>query len=139
VSIAGLLRGNLSENVLIEPYDIVNIPPADVFFVAGEVRAPGSFPLKPGTTLRQAITLAQGTTIQAATGRAMIFREDPSTGKRVDMKVDVAAVMAGKKGAEDLVIMANDVILIPNSKLKSVGATLLRSLGFSVTQVIPRF
>ena len=46
VSIAGLLRGNLSENVVIEPFDIVNIPPADLFFVAGEVRAPGSFPVE---------------------------------------------------------------------------------------------
>ncbi len=134
VSISGLLRGNLSENVMIEPHDIVNIPQADVFFVAGEVRAPGSFPLKPGTTLRQAISLAQGTLFQAATDRAMIFREDASTGKRVDMKVDVGAVMEGK--SEDLAIRANDVIIIPNSKLKSVGAALLRSFGGSATRVI---
>ena len=44
VSISGLLRGNLSENVMIEPHDIVNIPPADLFFVAGEVHAPGLSP-----------------------------------------------------------------------------------------------
>lgn len=136
VSIAGLLRGNLSENVMIEPHDIVNIPTADLFFVAGEVRAPGSFQLKPGTTLRQAISLAQGTTIQAATGRAIIFREDAS-GKRVDIKVNVGAVMAGKE--EDLAIRANDIIVVPNSKLKSVGAALLRSVGGWVTQVPFRY
>jgi polysaccharide export outer membrane protein len=133
VNINGLLRGNLSENLIIEPHDIVNIPPADVFFVAGEVRAPGSFPLKPGTTLRQAISLAQGTSIQAAKDRTMIFRED-STGKRIDIKVDVGAIMEGKE--EDLAIKANDVIIVPNSKLKSVGATLLRSLGLSAGQVL---
>ena len=136
VSIAGLLRGNLSENVMIEPHDIVNIPAADLFFVAGEVRAPGSFQLKPGTTLRQAISLAQGTTIQAATSRAMIFREDAS-GKRVDVKVNVGAVMAGKE--EDLAIRANDIIVVPNSKLKSVGAALLRSVGGWVTQAPFRY
>ena len=135
VNISGLLKGNLDENVMIEAHDIVNIPPADVFFVAGEVRAPGSFPLKPGTTLRQAISLAQGTTIQAAKSRAMIFREDPSTGKRIDMKVDVGAVMEGR--SEDLTIEPNDVIIIPSSKLKSVGVALLRSFG-SAGQVIPR-
>ncbi len=137
VSIVGLLRGNLSENIMIEPHDIINIPTADVFFVAGEVRAPGSFPLKPGTTLRQAISLAQGTTIQAATSRAMIFREDTSTGQRTDMKIDVGAVMDGK--SKDLTIRANDVIIIPSSKLKSMGAALLRSFGLSATQVIPRY
>ena len=136
VSITGLLRGNLNENVTIEPHDIVNIPPADLFFVAGEVRAPGSFPLKPGTTLRQAISLAQGTTIQAAASRGMIFREDASTGQRIDMKIDIGAVMEGK--AKDLAINANDVIIVPNSKLKSVGAALLRSFGAAPYQVIPR-
>src|SRR5262249_46991046 len=114
VNISGLLKGNLDENVTIELNDIVNIPVADQFFVAGEVRAPGSFPLKPGTTLRQAISLAQGFTLQAATGRGMIFRDDASQGRRVDMKVDVGAVMGGK--AQDVPIKANDVIIIPNSK-----------------------
>jgi polysaccharide export outer membrane protein len=132
VNISGLLKGNLNENVIIESHDIINIPVADLFFVAGEVKAPGSFPLKAGTTLRQAISLAQGTTIQAAKSRAMIFREDPSTGKRIDMKIDVGAVMDGKIG--DLAIKANDVIIVPNSKLKSVGAALLQSLGLNSTR-----
>ena len=132
VNISGLLKGNLSENVMIESHDIVNIPIADLFFVAGEVRAPGSFPLKTGTTLRQAISLAQGFTIQAAKGRAIIFREDPTTGERTDVKIDVGAVMDGKQ--PDLAIRPNDVIIVPHSKLKTVGAALLQSLGVNPTR-----
>jgi len=135
VNISGLLKGNLNENVIIESNDIVNIPIADLFFVAGEVKAPGPFPLKSGTTLRQAISLAQGTTIQAAKSRAMIFREDPSTGKRIDMKIDVGAVMDGK--IEDIAIRANDVIIVPNSRLKSVGSALLQSFGLSSRSFFP--
>src|SRR5439155_4552574 len=48
-NINALLRGDFAENIAIEPGDIVHIPPTDVFFVAGEVKAPGSFPLKEGT------------------------------------------------------------------------------------------
>src|SRR5262249_36593170 len=73
VNINGLFKGQFDQNMYAEPGDIVNIPPADVFFVAGEVQAPGSFPLKEGTTLRQAISLAQGTTFKAALGRGIIF------------------------------------------------------------------
>ncbi|HVF90214.1 MAG TPA: polysaccharide biosynthesis/export family protein, partial [Blastocatellia bacterium] len=51
VNISGLLKGRFNENVFVEAGDIINIPPSDVFFIAGEVRAPGSFPLKEGTTL----------------------------------------------------------------------------------------
>src|SRR5207245_997013 len=55
VNISGLFKGRFDQNATVEPSDIVNIPQADVFFVAGEVNAPGSFPLSDGTTLRQAI------------------------------------------------------------------------------------
>src|SRR5262249_13673311 len=66
VNINGLLRGSFDQNLVINPGDIVHIPPTDVFFVAGEVNSPGSFALKEGTTLRQAISLAQGTNFNAA-------------------------------------------------------------------------
>ncbi|HKQ79253.1 MAG TPA: polysaccharide biosynthesis/export family protein [Blastocatellia bacterium] len=130
VSINGLFRGDFDKNMYIEPGSIVNIPPADVFFVAGEVKAPGHFPFREGTTLRQAISLAQGLTFKAASARAIIFREDMMTKKRMEIKVDVADVMNGKK--EDIAIMANDMIIIPNSMFKSVGATLLTTFGLGV-------
>lgn len=132
-SIGGLLRGGFEQNVRIEPGDIVHIPPADVFFVAGEVRAPGSFPLKEGTTLRQAITLAQGTTFKAAADRGIIFRENEKTGKREEIKVDISAVMSGKK--EDLSILPNDIVIIPNSKLKSVTAPILSAFGVNAARL----
>jgi polysaccharide export outer membrane protein len=132
VSINGLLSGNFEQNRLIEPGDIINIPITDVFFIAGEVNAPGEFPLKEGTTLRQAISLAQGTTFQATSSRTTIFRGDPVTGKATELKVDLRAVMSGK--SEDIQIRANDIIVIPNSKLKSVGGTLLSAFGMGTMQ-----
>jgi protein involved in polysaccharide export with SLBB domain len=127
VNINGLLRGNFDQNVMIVPGDIVHIPPTDVFFVAGEVNAPGWFALKEGTTLRQAISLAQGANFNAAADRGIIFREDPATGKRDEIKVDIPAVMNGKK--PDIPIAANDIVIVPNSRLKSIGGTLLRAFG----------
>lgn len=134
-NINGMLTGQFEQNIRIEPGDIVNIPPNDVFFVAGEVQAPGSFRLKDGTTLRQAISLAQGMTFRSASDRGVIFREDVASGKRQEIKVDIGAVMSGKN--EDIAIMANDVIIIPNSKLKSVGATLLSAFGVSAMGRLP--
>jgi len=133
VNINGLLRGNFDQNITIEPADIIHIPPTDVFFVAGEVNSPGSMVLKDGTTLRQAISLAQGTTFNAAGNRGIIYREDPSTGKRSEIKVDIAGIMNGKK--EDIPILANDIIIVPNSRLKSVGSTLLKAFGVNSARV----
>jgi len=124
-----LLKGQFDQNVMIEPGDVVNIPTTDVFFVAGEVRAPGSFPLKEGTTLRQAISLAQGTLFKADTSHGVIFREEPD-GSRHGIRVDVGDVMKGKK--EDIVLAANDMVIIPNSRMKSIGGTFLQAFGMSV-------
>lgn len=127
VNINGLLKGHFDQNMIVEPGDIINVPPSDLFFVAGEVRAPGSYPLKEGTTLRQAISLAQGTTFNAAASHGIIFREEPGTGKRLDMKVDIGGVMSGKK--PDVPIMANDVVIVPNSRMKSVTHMMLSAFG----------
>lgn len=130
VNINGLLKGHFDQNVMIEAGDIVNIPPTDVFFVAGEVSAPGSFPLKPGTTLRQAISLARGLTFAAAKSRGIVFREDPETGQRNDIKVDIGDVMSGK--SEDILLMANDIVIVPNSRFKSVSGAILSAFGANV-------
>jgi protein involved in polysaccharide export with SLBB domain len=129
-NINSLLRGNFNQDTLIEPGDIVNIPPTDVFFVAGEVTTPGSFPLKEGTTLRQAISMAQGLKFKAAGGRGKIFREDPTTGKRLEIPVDVEAVVRGRR--PDMAIMPNDVITVPNSRWKGAASVFLNGLGGAV-------
>lgn len=133
-NINALLRGQFEQDIFLEPGDIVNIPPGDVFFVAGEVNQPGSFPLKEGTTLRQAISLAQGTNYKAALDKCIIFRET-SSNKREEVRVDVGAVMNGKK--EDVAIMGNDLIYVPNSKTKSIGGALLRAFGLSTVARLP--
>jgi polysaccharide export outer membrane protein len=131
-NINGLFRGDFSQDMPIQPGDIINIPQTDVFFVAGEVRRPGPFPLKEGTTLQQAIAMAEGTTFKAATGAAVIFRDD-ARGKRSEIKVDVGAVMRGKN--EDIPILANDIIVVPNSRTRSTLQILLQGFGASAMRL----
>ncbi len=133
INLSALYKGHFDQNQRLEPGDIINIPRADTFYVAGEVQAPGSFPLKEGTTLRQAISLAQGMTFKAKATQGVIFREDPVSGSRQEIKIDIGAVMSGKK--EDLPIRANDVIIIPNSRTKSVGGALLMAFGINNSRI----
>jgi polysaccharide export outer membrane protein len=132
VNISGLFQGRFDQNAYVEPGDMVNIPRADVFFVAGEVNAPGSFRLSDGTTLRQAIALSQGTTLNAAMGKGVIFRQDLATGKRLEIQVDIGAVMKG--GKDDIAILANDMVIVPNSRTKTVGNSILKALGMASAQ-----
>jgi len=134
VNINGMFKGMGlgGKDSYLEPGDIVNIPQLDVFYVAGEVNAPGSFPLSEGTTLRQAIALSQGTTMNAALGSGVIFRQDVATGKRVEIPVDVGAVMKAKK--EDIALVANDIVIVPNSRGKTIGNSILKAVGMGAAQ-----
>ncbi|HKA18596.1 MAG TPA: polysaccharide biosynthesis/export family protein [Blastocatellia bacterium] len=134
VNINGMFKGlGLGgRDSYLEPGDIVNIPQADVFYVAGEVNAPGSFPLSEGTTLRQAIALSQGTTMNAALGSGVIFRQDASTGKRVEIPVNIGEVMKAKK--EDIPLLANDIVIVPNSRSKTIGNSILKAVGMGAAQ-----
>ena len=134
VNITGMFKGVGigGQDSYLEPGDIVNIPPADVFYVAGEVNAPGSFPLSEGTTLRQAIALSQGTTMNAALGSGVIFRQDAATGKRIEIPIDIGSVMKAKK--EDVALMANDIVIVPNSRSKTIGNAILKAVGMGAAQ-----
>ncbi len=134
-NIGGILRGRLDNNIIIQPSDVVYIPPTDVFYVAGEVRAPGQYQLKQGITLRQAISLAQGTFFKAKLDKGVIFREDPLTGKFTEVAINIGAVMSGKQ--QDVPILPNDVIFVPNSAFKSVSSALLMALGTSAVYRVP--
>jgi polysaccharide export outer membrane protein len=129
VNINSLFRGDLDKNMRLDPRTIVHIPQAEVFFVGGDVNAPGSFMFKEGATLRQAITLAQGMKSTAASDRVIIFREDPVTRKRQEIRVDAGKIMNGKQ--EDVAITANDIVIIPNSRGKSVSAAILSVLSLN--------
>lgn len=134
--IGGLMKGRFDQNVLIQPGDVVYIPPAEVFYVAGEVRAPGQYQFKEGMTLRQAITLAQGTYFKAKLDKGIIFREDPLSGKFNEIPVNIAEVMKGG-GKDDMPIYPNDVVLVPNSAIKGVSAALLMAMATGLALRIP--
>lgn len=135
-SIGGLSKGRFDQNVLIQPGDVVYIPPAEVFYVSGEVRSPGQYQYREGMTLRQAITLSQGPYFKAKLDKGIIFREDPMTGKFSEIAVNIGAVI-NKGGVEDIPILPNDIILVPNSAVKSVAGALLMALGTGVVSRVP--
>jgi polysaccharide export outer membrane protein len=130
VNINGLYTGRLDQNMFLEPGDIVNVPTVDNFFVSGSVKAPGQFVLRDGTTLRMAIPMAQGMTVDASGKRAMIFRINPETGVRSQMEVNASDILAGK--ADDIPIYPNDVIVIPNNKWKTWGMPVLNMVASSL-------
>lgn len=56
--------------------DTLMIPKAEQFYIYGEVKSPNVYPLKPGTTVMQALSLAGGLTERGSDRRVEIRRRD---------------------------------------------------------------
>ena len=133
IKISDMLRGDPKYNPRVEPDAVVYIPEADVFYVGGEVNSPGSFTIKEAATLRQAMSLAKGPTAKANLSKGVIFREKPGTTERDEIAVNIDAVMKGK--VPDIMLQPNDVIVLPDSKIKSITSAFINGLpaGAAVT------
>lgn len=88
VNVRDIQAGDLDKNVLLQPNDTVFVPQAPKVFVSGEVRTPGAYPFLPGTTVRQAISLAGGLTNDGSSGRIRVVREVEGKTKEVKIKLD---------------------------------------------------
>jgi polysaccharide biosynthesis/export protein len=85
-----------------------------IFFIAGEIVDPGKYDLKDGMTLQNAVALAKGTTEKAALKHAVIFRQDASGEKRLEIPADLEAISQGQQ--EDIRLQPNDIVIVPNNR-----------------------
>ncbi|MFH1488294.1 MAG: polysaccharide biosynthesis/export family protein [Pseudomonadota bacterium] len=115
IDLQGLLKGrDQVSNIFLMDRDVVFIPSAEHFYIIGQVKSPGSYALtERDITLVEAISLAGGFTKIAARNRTRIIRVEEGVEKIIEVKVD-AITDAGKK-IQDVLIQANDVIVVPES------------------------
>lgn len=75
VSLKALQNGAaIAQNVLLQDGDTVFVGRAEPVFVYGQVKNPGSYPIRAETTVLQALSLAGGATAVGATNRIRIIR-----------------------------------------------------------------
>lgn len=98
-----LASGDLSKNVLVGNGDIVYVPAVSVFYIYGEVRQPGAYPLAPDMTIRQALSVGGGLTLRGT-----------ERGIEVDRKGRDGAVNTYRAQLSDK-LQPNDVLRVPES------------------------
>jgi polysaccharide export outer membrane protein len=127
------LQGNPKANPYLEPGDIVTLPEADQVYVVGNVFTPLAIPLKEPITLSQAIAMAGGVKQDSKKDKVRIVRREPGSATRQEMIVDLSAIE--KKRADDVALLANDIIDVPTSGTKSFLRGLLGGVAPSVSQL----
>jgi polysaccharide export outer membrane protein len=107
-----------AQNILIQPHDVISIPPAETVYVVGNVKRPGGFPLsgKSSLSVLQAVSLAEGFDPRAQPERARILRR--GTQAQQQIAVDLKKILNGK--SEDVILQSNDILYVPSSTTKVI-------------------
>jgi len=89
--------------------DIVTATSTQFFYVSGEVKNPGSYPITPGLTVLKAVSVAGGLTKFGSKGKVEILRK-VSQGDAERIKIDLGDIEGGKK--PDVPLEAEDIIKV---------------------------
>ncbi len=96
---------NPQVNIFIKEYSPIT--------VSGQVRKPGSYPLKGELTVIEAISLAGGFTKIAARNNVKIMRTE--NGKEETIRVRVANINKRGEKAKDIPLRRGDIVFVPES------------------------
>jgi polysaccharide export outer membrane protein len=89
-------------------------------YVGGQVAKPGSYDLRAGQTLMQAIILAGGFTREA--NRKMVLHARPAgEGKLKMTEFDVMRMLSNSKAAQEVLLQDGDYVFVPDSKLSKMS------------------
>ncbi len=119
-------------NPFVRPGDLVQVPTADQVYVVGNVLRPLAIPLKEPLTVSKAIAIAGGTAPSTKKDKVKIIRQLPGSGKQ-EIHIDLKAIERNQ--AEDVALLANDIVDVPISGTKSILRSLVGAIVPSVGQL----
>jgi polysaccharide export outer membrane protein len=128
-----LTTGDLSLNIPIFGGDIITIPerperPQQFVFVLGDVKGSGAFEIKKNEqmSLRKALALSGGFSSTAKPSKTLIIRPKGDQGQSEQIPINASAIYSGKR--EDVLLRANDMVIVPGSATKVLGKGVLASV-----------
>jgi polysaccharide export outer membrane protein len=110
-----LEAGDMANNVVIQPGDVVTVPHAGIVYVLGAVSKPGGYTVtndRAQLSTLKVLSLAGGLDKTAKSDRAVIVRKD-ATGQQQQVDVDLKKIM--KFESEDVQLRPSDILYVPRS------------------------
>ncbi|HMI52077.1 MAG TPA: polysaccharide biosynthesis/export family protein [Candidatus Saccharimonadales bacterium] len=107
--------GDTSNNIVLQPGDIVTVPHAGIVYALGALARPGGFVMandRSQLSTLKLLALAGGLNKTAKSSQAVIIRKDEQ-GKQHEVPVDLKKVL--KRESEDVQLQPSDILYVPDS------------------------
>ena len=88
LAVKGLSTGGPEQDPVVKPGDKIYVPKAELYYVSGEVKAPGTYAIASGMTLRQALARGGGVTDLGSEKRVRVTRAGKVAHVSLDDKVE---------------------------------------------------
>lgn len=137
LKLRALMNGTTpAENIEIRPYDVISVPRAEIVYVIGEVKKPGGFTLndRKGVTALEALSMAEGLLRTALARSAKILRRTSDPIRRDEISVNLDDILRGRSA--DVSLAPDDILFIPNNKVKSAALRTLEAVIQAGTGVL---
>jgi polysaccharide export outer membrane protein len=131
-----VLAGVTEANIYVNPGDVISIPETEQIFVTGLVVKPGPLPMKNKMTLTEAIAMAGGCQLEAARKSIRLIRGEPGSESRTEKVINLNDIE--KRKVDDIALLPNDVIDVPNSTMKNIQRGLI-GVGLGALGTLPFF
>ncbi len=131
-----VLAGVTEANIYVNPGDVISIPETEQIFVTGLVVKPGPLPMKNKMTLTEAIAMAGGCQLEAARKSIRLIRGEPGSESRTQKVINLNDIE--KRKIDDIALLPNDVIDVPNSTMKNIQRGLI-GVGLGALGTLPFF
>jgi polysaccharide export outer membrane protein len=91
--IKDIATGDVTQDPYVVPGDKIFVPTAELFYISGEVKSPGAYPMISGMTLRMALARGGGVTDQGSDGRIKITRGGKAQRLSLDTRIEAGDVI----------------------------------------------
>ncbi len=125
-----MVQADPEVNIRLVGGEEIRVPPAGKFFVVGNVKKPGVYPIQDNgqTSVFTALAVSEGD-LSFTSKRAYIYRRETGKAGQVEIPIELEKIK-DRKGA-DFELQANDVLYIPVDKNRRLTASIIeRIVGF---------
>lgn len=131
-----LFRGDLTQDVALDPGDVIWVPRRDLdraaYYVFGEVRKPGLVLAEEGISIVELISRAGSFSSDAARDEVVIVRE--TAGSAEVMRIDLQKFLEQGDLSQKVGLKSGDIVFVPRrfgAKFRELTRTLLPILGLA--------